>query len=154
MGLAAAAVFFLFHNLMIRLRVDDPLDAVAVHAGGGLLGVLLTPFVTIDGVFYGVSAGSDTTATLHTIWANMVGALCIVAWSGVTAAAMFYGLRKANLLRVSREVEIAGMDIVKHGEPAYPEQVSRGRPGRGEGKYMTMRYFSFEMLNLDSSRLH
>ena len=125
------------YQMMIWLRVDDPLDAVAVHAGGGLLGVLLAPFVTRDGVFYQTS-DSDTTATLHTIWANMVGALCIVAWSGVTAAAMFYGLRKANLLRVSREVEIAGMDIVKHGEPAYPEQVRDkvADPERGETEMM------------------
>ena len=29
---------------MLRLRIDDPLDAVAVHMGGGCLGVLCVPF--------------------------------------------------------------------------------------------------------------
>ena len=30
---------------MIWLRIDDPLDAVAVHSGGGVVGVLATPAV-------------------------------------------------------------------------------------------------------------
>ena len=32
---------------MLRLRLDDPLDAVAVHGGGGLLGVLCVPFFMV-----------------------------------------------------------------------------------------------------------
>ena len=33
---------------------------------------------------------------------------------------MFGLLKLAGLLRVDRQSEIVGMDIVKHGEPAYP----------------------------------
>ena len=32
------------HHLMLKLKLDDPLDAVAVHGAGGLLGVLCVPF--------------------------------------------------------------------------------------------------------------
>ena len=29
---------------MLRFRLDDPLDAVAVHGGGGLVGLLSVPW--------------------------------------------------------------------------------------------------------------
>ena len=32
------------HHLMLRFRLDDPLDAVAVHGGGGLVGLLSVPW--------------------------------------------------------------------------------------------------------------
>ena len=102
------------------MRIDDPLDAVAVHAGGGLYGVLLTPFVIRSGVFY--SSGDGTTNTLHKIWANVVGALVIIGWSTILSSIMFYTLRLKKWLRVSEEMEKHGLDILKHGEPAYPAQ--------------------------------
>ena len=38
---------------MLKLRVDDPLDAVAVHLCGGLWGVVATPlFARDDGIMY------------------------------------------------------------------------------------------------------
>ena len=40
----AGIVSFLIAILMLRLRIDDPLDAVAVHMGGGCLGVICVPF--------------------------------------------------------------------------------------------------------------
>ena len=40
----AGLVCFLITILMLRLRIDDPLDAVAVHLGGGCLGVICLPF--------------------------------------------------------------------------------------------------------------
>ena len=38
---------------MLKLRVDDPLDAVAVHLCGGLWGVVATPLLAReDGIMY------------------------------------------------------------------------------------------------------
>ncbi len=34
-GCVGAAVYLLVSKLMIRIGVDDPIDAIAVHAGGG-----------------------------------------------------------------------------------------------------------------------
>ena len=36
----AAFVYVVVHHSLIWFRIDDPLDAVAVHSGGGILGVL------------------------------------------------------------------------------------------------------------------
>ena len=37
------------HRLLLSLGIDDPVDAVAIHAGGGLLGVLAAPVFMENG---------------------------------------------------------------------------------------------------------
>ena len=53
---------FLIH-VFVLCRLDDPLDAVAVHGGGGVIGVLMQPFFAYGndddnnplGIFWGAS---------------------------------------------------------------------------------------------------
>ena len=42
-----------FHSLMLRLQLDDPLDAVAVHGAGGLIGLLSVPWFMFSGLEVG-----------------------------------------------------------------------------------------------------
>ena len=51
---------------------------------------------------------------------NIAGLVVITLWTGGLCSLMFGLLKVAGLLRVDRQSEIVGMDIVKHGEPAYP----------------------------------
>ena len=58
---------YMFITFLIRVfalcRLDDPLDAVAVHGGGGVIGVLMQPFFAYGndddnnplGIFWGAS---------------------------------------------------------------------------------------------------
>jgi len=62
---------------------------------------------------------------MHQIWSQLVGIMVITAWSAVFSCILFYVLKLNNLLRVSREVELQGLDIVKHGEAAYPAEAWR-----------------------------
>ena len=41
-------------------------------------------------------------------------------WTGVTTGLVFRILDQYNLLRVEMEHEFKGMDLLKHGESAYP----------------------------------
>ena len=50
----------------------------------------------------------------------MLGGLAIILWVGVTSVLLFGSMRLMGILRVSEQVEIAGLDAKKHGEPAYP----------------------------------
>lgn len=43
-------------NLVVALKIDDPLDAVAVHGGGGLWGLFIAPVIMYDGIVYGGGA--------------------------------------------------------------------------------------------------
>ena len=121
-GIFAALAYILIHYTMIWFRVDDPLDAVAVHSGGGMVGVMATPFVISKGGVW--DADSGVTA-MHQIWSQLVGLLVITAWSAGVSSIIFFILKINNKLRLPREVEIAGCDIIKHGEAAYPEEAYR-----------------------------
>lgn len=88
---------------------------MAVHAGGGLWGLLGGAILRADSVV----AGDFKAAGLFISY-NLMGALVISAWAGGACLVLFGLLRKANLLRVTREEELEGMDSTKHSEPAYP----------------------------------
>jgi ammonia channel protein AmtB len=46
-------VFIAIHYAMLYYGLDDPLDAVAVHCGGGTVGVLLVHFFSYGkGIFW------------------------------------------------------------------------------------------------------
>ena len=43
------------HDLPCRLEIDDPLDAFAVHAGGGFWGLISATIISHDGIVYAIS---------------------------------------------------------------------------------------------------
>jgi len=120
-GILASGVYTIIHYGMLWLKIDDPLDAFAVHSGGGMLGVLVAPLVVSSSGPMGHIFDSENNVTLmHQIWSQLVGILVITAWSAILSTIMFYILKLNNKLRVSPELEIQGLDIAKHGESAYP----------------------------------
>lgn len=101
-GLIAGAVYAFCSELMVRLRIDDPVDAVGVHLGGGWWGVLAEPlFGTSTGVFYNMRSSN---AWQRFAW-NLAGSICIILWVMATTGPVFYLLKRNNLLRIDRVVE-------------------------------------------------
>ena len=48
----SGALYVVVSKLVISIKVDDPLDAVAVHAGSGLWGILAAPiFMDTGNIF-------------------------------------------------------------------------------------------------------
>eukprot|EP00095_Tigriopus_kingsejongensis_P012176 maker-scaffold2514_size14919-snap-gene-0.4 protein:Tk12176 transcript:maker-scaffold2514_size14919-snap-gene-0.4-mRNA-1 annotation:"predicted protein" len=101
-------------NLLVKLRIDDPVDAVAVHFGSGLLGLLVSPLFRKDGV---LATGSS--ASLNMLMWNALGALVLIAFYLVTSALLFLALDKMGIFRVDPKDEITGLDLIKHSERAY-----------------------------------
>jgi Amt family ammonium transporter len=117
-GLSAGIVcFFAVRAIKIRIKIDDSLDVFAVHGVGGVLGVLLAPWLAGFGPLApGLAAG---VTPIHQFGVQALGVLTVVAWSG---AASFVILKVGGLLlrlRVPGEVEREGLDISVHGERAY-----------------------------------
>ena len=55
-GILGAINYILFSRMVIRFKIDDPLDAFAVHYGAGITGVILVGFFDKStGIFYGHS---------------------------------------------------------------------------------------------------
>ncbi|MDR1604326.1 MAG: ammonium transporter [Gracilibacteraceae bacterium] len=108
-GLVAGfLVVFAVEIIDMKLHVDDPVGAIAVHGVCGAWGAIAVGlFATEGGLFYGGGAGQLTI--------QVIGVVAIAAW---TFAAMFivFGLIKAlHGLRVSAETEIGGLDQAEHG---------------------------------------
>ena len=117
-GLIAGVVYNKVSYLMIKLGFDDPLDAVAVHGGGGILGVLCVPLFSYGkGVFW----MGHTSEPWMTLGVNLAGLLAIMLWATFWSLLIFGLLNYFGYLRVDKETEINGNDIVKHGESAYPK---------------------------------
>lgn len=94
-----------------KLRIDDPVGAVAVHGGCGLTGTILTGLLATDGgLFYG--------GGWHLLGVQCIGVLAIAAYTVVTMTIVFSIIRAANGLRVSAEEEISGLDSTEHGLPS------------------------------------
>merc|ERR1719326_257547 len=51
--------------------------------------------------------------------AQLVSLLIQLCWVGTLSFIMFFTLKKLGLLRVPKEVEVAGLDDSKHGGSAY-----------------------------------
>ena len=101
------------------LKIDDPVGAVGVHAGGGLWG-LLAVGIFADGT-YGDVAGLIVGNTSQIV-AQLISMVAVTVWSLGTGFILF-GLLKATVgLRVSREEELQGLDISEHGTEAYPTE--------------------------------
>lgn len=99
-----------------KYKVDDPVSAVPVHLMNGVWGTLSVGlFATDNGLFTTGSAGQ--------LVAQVVGILAVGVWCVVTGYVMFYGIKLATGLRVSREEELQGLDIHEHGAEAYPGDI-------------------------------
>lgn len=104
----------------MKLHVDDPVGAIAVHGANGLWGTLAVglfanPVVPggdgnptgLAGLFYG---GGFTQ-----IGKQLIGLSAIAAWTIVTMYIVFVIIKKVHGLRVSLEDEVMGLDLPEHG---------------------------------------
>ncbi|KAI6222140.1 Ammonium transporter family and Ammonium transporter AmtB-like domain-containing protein [Aphelenchoides besseyi] len=125
-GICAAIVYMWIAHVLILMKIDDPLEAAPVHLGGGLSGLIGASFFSNTGLVYGIfeavfanSSQPLKVALVQLLW-TVICAVAIIAWSFISSALLFGLLKKLNVLRVSEEVEVKGLDIFMHGECAYP----------------------------------
>ena len=129
-GLVAGGVCALAVSLKFRVRLDDSLDVLAVHGVAGLVGMLLVGF-------FGTATALGTNGLFYGGGASLLGhqALAVVtvgAYSLLVTAAIAWAVDKVIGLRVSEEVEHAGLDISLFEESAYDFESATGtrEPGR------------------------
>jgi len=101
-GAIGGVIVVLAVSLLDKLKLDDPVGAVAVHLGTGMWGTLAV------GLF-GSSAGTDQ-FLIQLTGVGIVAAFCITSsWLLLTLIEKIWGLR------VDREEELDGLDQAEHG---------------------------------------
>jgi Amt family ammonium transporter len=115
-AVSGVLVVFAVWFLDFKLRIDDPVGAVAVHMMNGIWGTIAT------GLFATTTApGNDSVVGLfygggfHQLGLQLIGFAAVAGWTAVTIT-IAYALIKAIFgLRVSEEEEIEGLDSTEHG---------------------------------------
>lgn len=122
-GAGAAPVYVFSSRMLKSFGIDDVVDASPVHGFCGAYGVIMAAFFATQnnysaayysdrkekcaGVFYGGDG--------NLLAANVVFVLLVLGWTGVLSCIVFGSMKALGILRVSSEVEEAGMDASEHG---------------------------------------
>ena len=126
---AGILVVFVVELLDLKLHIDDPVGAVAVHLANGVWGTLACGLFSVDtGLFYGHG--------FKQLGVQALGIGSILLWTTVCMLITFSLIKKIHGLRASREEEVVGLDKLEHGiDSSYagfimaPQVMTEGAPG-------------------------
>jgi len=106
---AIAGVLIVFAvNLIDKLKLDDPVGAIAVHLACGIWGTLAV------GLFGNLASGAQ-------FLSQLTGVACYAVFCIATSFVIIFTLKKTTGIRVSEKEEIEGLDAHEHGMDAYPD---------------------------------
>ncbi|MDG1774586.1 MAG: ammonium transporter [Flavobacteriaceae bacterium] len=107
-GLLAGALIVLAVAFIDKIKLDDPVGAVAVHLICGVFGTLAV------GVF-GAKAGMDQ------FLYQLAGVGATATFCTITSFLILFTIKKTGGIRVSKEEELEGLDLHEHGMDAYAD---------------------------------
>jgi len=111
-GIIAGWVYLGASALLIKLKIDDAVDAVPVHFFCGMWGV-------IAAALFDEGGGLFTTGKGGLLLANIYLILFVIAWVGGLMTPFFIALNFLGMFRVDSLEEDVGLDISHHGGAAY-----------------------------------
>ena len=112
-GLIGGVLVVLSILMFDKIRVDDPVGAVSVHGVCGAWGTLAVGLFHRD---MGLVLSGDIGQTIT----QLIGIGSAFGWSFGLSMILFLAIKFTVGLRVGREEEIEGLDIIEHGMYAYP----------------------------------
>jgi len=120
-GIVAGWVYLGISKLLVWLRLDDAVDAIPVHCGGGAWGLISTGLFTAPylleqayendqhfGWFYEWGRGSGDFTLMG---CQLIAVLFIFAWTFSLMGFWFYMIHLLGWLRVAEDEELAGLEI-------------------------------------------
>jgi len=109
-GAIASVVYILATQALLKLKIDDVVSAVAVHAFGGAWGTLAA------GLFY-----SGDLFNLSRLGVQALGVGVALVWALGLGLVMYKLIDMTFGLKASRLHEQRGLDYTEHAEIGYPE---------------------------------
>ncbi|MFV1994814.1 MAG: ammonium transporter [Verrucomicrobiales bacterium] len=104
-GAIAGAIVVCAIMFFDRIKIDDPVGAISVHGICGIWGTIAV------GIF---SFNSE-----HSLGTQILGTFAIAAFAFAFSLVVFGAIKLIMGVRVSEEMEVAGLDVEEHGVPAY-----------------------------------
>jgi len=127
-GVVGGVVYVLASDGLLKLRIDDPLDASPIHGACGIWGLMAVGLLAdeegVKGMFYGEP---------KQLAYQLVGTVVILLWCMGVSGCIYNGINfyKKSILRVVLEIELAG-DLVLYGGSAYPQFETDSVPPEGD----------------------
>ena len=132
-AVAGLLVVFGVWLLDYKLRIDDPVGAVAVHCMNGIWGTIAVGLFATDtapayarGFGDGVTFGTNQICGTGLFYGGgfkllgmqLLGMFSVIIWTVITITITFLVIKAIFGLRVSEEEEIIGLDATEHGLPS------------------------------------
>ncbi len=122
-AVAGFLVVFGVWLLDYKLRIDDPVGAVAVHCMNGIWGTIAVGlFATNSAPEYAIAdaSGNELVGLFYgggfeLLGLQFIGFAAVAAWTAVTITIVFLVIKAVIGLRASEEEEIVGLDATEHG---------------------------------------
>lgn len=119
-GFIGGLIYYGFSNLMIRLQIDDPLDAAAVHGACGFWGVISVGIFATQEYLQKAGYAREADLGFSKLLGNQIAvAVTITIWTLFTAGLMFFCASKTIGIRTEHGGEDGGLDIHDFGIEAY-----------------------------------
>ncbi|MEM6517212.1 MAG: ammonium transporter [Bacteroidota bacterium] len=106
-GIGGAIIVFAV-AFIDKLKLDDPVGAIAVHLICGIWGTLAV------GIFGNLAGTSQ-------LISQLIGVGCYAGFCIITSFLIIFSLKKIMGIRVSEKEEYEGLDVHEHGMNAYPD---------------------------------
>ena len=107
-GAIAGVIIVFAVSLIDRLKLDDPVGAIAVHLVCGIWGTLAV------GIFGNLASGAQ-------LFSQLIGVASYAAICIVSSFLIIFIMKKTVGIRVSEREELEGLDAHEHGMDAYPD---------------------------------
>ena len=123
-GMVGGWCYMGMSKLLVKLKIDDAVDAVPVHFANGIWGCIAVGLFSKEdlqatagygtkhwGLFYGGGG--------NLLGAQICGVLWVCTWVSVLMVPFFFVLLKAGMFRIDPLEEEVGLDISHHRGPCY-----------------------------------
>ncbi len=131
-GIGAAVMLLVVYGLR-RCRIDDAVDAVAVHAGAGAWGTLAV------GLFGDLEQLGTGLTRYGQIGVQLVGIVTGFVWAFGLTWLLLSNLNRWLPLRVSKEAEEIGLNVAEHGARTETYDLFRVMDQQAETRDLSLR---------------
>jgi Amt family ammonium transporter len=123
-GFVAGIIVVLGALVVERIRVDDPIGAIAAHGMAGVWGTLALGFLTVPQLSERLATGSPGLfygGGFHQLGVQALGLAAVGIFTFGASFLVLFAMKVTVGIRTEPETETAGLDVSEHGMWGYPE---------------------------------
>ena len=123
-GFVAGIIVVVGSLAVERVRIDDPIGALAAHGMAGVWGTLALGFLTVPQLSESLATGSPGLlygGGFHQLGVQALGLATVGVFTFGASFLVLFVMKVTVGIRAEPETETAGLDVSEHGMWGYPE---------------------------------